>query len=212
MINTDPTTTVDPVSSPELTKAVETLTKSSIDIAEAASNYGALKVIFGVFMIVVILMIILFIYQTYSIYSKINTINTAAIKTQDYFEGVTNKTIGENEAHILIRRAMNCLATTIKYTVLRIKLENNIDNVEAVKVKIKRILQNEYAGLNSFLANFICNDKPLNNVINEEDWDELSKLIFEQVYIPKEEFSVFLMDQSVDIYLNGIKLVYIKNV
>lgn len=211
MINTDPTT-VDPISSPELTKAVETLTKSSIDIAEAASNYGALKVIFGVFMIVVILMILLFIYQTYSIYSKINTINTAAIKTQDYFEGVTNKTIGENEAHILIRRAMNCLATTIKYTVLRIKLENNIDNVEAVKVKIKRILQNEYAGLNSFLANFICNDKPLNNVINEEDWDELSKLIFEQVYIPKEEFSVFLMDQSVDIYLNGIKLVYIKNV
>lgn len=196
---------------PELNKAVETLTQSSIDIAEAASNYGALKVIFGVFMIVVILMILLFIYQTYSIYSKINSINTAALKTQEYFEGMSNKTIGENEAQILIRRAMNCLATTIKYTVLRIKLENNIDNVEAVKAKIRRILQNEYAGLNSFLANFICNEKPLNNILNEEDWDELSKLIFEQVYTPKEEFSVFLMDQSVDIYINGIKLMYIKN-
>lgn len=197
--------------SPELNKAVDTLTRSSIDIAEAASNYGALKVIFGVFMIVVILLILLFIYQTYSIYSKINTINMAALKTQDYFEGISNKTIGENEATILIRRAMNCLATTIKYTILRIKLENNIDNIEAVKAKIHRILQNEYAELNSFLANFICNEKHLNNVLNEDDWDELSKLIFEQVYTPKEEFSVFLMDQSVDIYLNGIKLMYIKN-
>ena len=198
--------------SPELNEAVETLTKSSLDLAEAASNYGALKVIFGVFMVVVILLIILFIYQTYTIYSKINTINSAAIKTQDYFEGMANKAIGENEAQVLIRRAMNCLATTLKYTVLRIKLENNIDNVEAIKVKIRRILQNEHAGLNSFLANFICNDKPLNNIINEEDWDELSKLIFEQVYIPKDEFNVFLMDQSIDIYINGIKLVYIKNI
>ena len=198
--------------SPELNKAVETLTKSSLDIAEAASNYGALKVIFGVFMVVVILMIILFIYQTYTIYSKINTINRAAIKTQDYFEGMSNKAIGETEAQVLVRRAMNCLATTLKYTVLRIKLENNIDNVEAIKVKIRRILQNEHAELNSFLATFICNDKPLNNIINEEDWDELSKLIFEQVYIPKDEFNVFLMDQSIDIYINGIKLVYIKNI
>jgi hypothetical protein len=195
-----------------LDQAVETLTKSSIDLAEAASNYGALKVIFGVFMIVVILMIIMFVYQIYSISSKINTINTAAVKTQDYFEGVADKTIGINEGQILVRRAMNCLATMIKYTILRIKLENHIDNVEAVKIKVKKLIHNEYTELNAFLAHFICNDRPLNEVLKEEDWEELEKLVLDQVYLPKEEFSVFLMDQSVDIYLNGIKLIYLKKV
>lgn len=199
-------------STQNLDQAVETLTKSSIDLAEAASNYGALKVIFGVFMIVVILMIIMFVYQIYSISSKINTINTAAVKTQDYFEGVADKTIGVNEGQILVRRAMNCLATMIKYTILRIKLENHIDNVEAVKIKVKKLIQNEYTELNAFLANFICSDRPLNEVLKEEDWEELEKLVLDQVYLPKEEFSVFLMDQSVDIYLNGIKLIYLKKV
>ena len=34
---------------PKLDNAVQSLTKSSIELAEAASNYGALKVIFGIF-------------------------------------------------------------------------------------------------------------------------------------------------------------------
>lgn len=38
---------------PKLDHVVQSLTKSSIELAEAASNYGALKVIFGIFMVMV---------------------------------------------------------------------------------------------------------------------------------------------------------------
>lgn len=199
------------VNNPDLNQAVDQLTKSTIEIAEAASNYGALKVVFGIFVVIVAVLILYFIYQQYSLSSKIDLISVAAHKTQDYFEGASDHTIGVSQGQVLVRRALNSLATSTKYSILRIKLENHIENTEAVKLKVGRLVRNEYAELNSFFSNFICNDHPLNEVLNEADIAELETLILEQVYIPKDEFSVFLMDQAVDIYINGIKLLYIKN-
>ena len=46
---------------PKLDNAVQSLTKSSIELAEAASNYGALRVIFGIFMVLVLVMVVMFI-------------------------------------------------------------------------------------------------------------------------------------------------------
>ena len=199
------------VVNPDLNQAVDQLTKSTIEIAEAASNYGALKVVFGIFVVIVSILILYFIYQQYSLYSKIDLISAAAHKTQNYFEGASNHTIGVSQGQILVRRALNGLATSTKYSILRIKLENHIENTEAVKIKVGRLVRNEYAELNSLFSNFICNEHPLNDILNESDITELETLILEQVYIPKDEFSVFLMDQAVDIYINGIKLLYIKN-
>lgn len=199
------------VTRPDLNQAVDQLTKSTIEIAEAASNYGALKVVFGIFVVIVAVLILYFVYQQYSLSSKIDLISVAAHKTQDYFEGASDHTIGVAQGQVLVRRALNSLATSTKYSILRIKLENHIENTEAVKLKVGRLVRNEYAELNSFFSNFICNDHPLNEVLNETDITELETLILEQVYIPKDEFSVFLMDQAVDIYINGIKLLYIKN-
>lgn len=199
------------VTSPDLNQAVDQLTKSTIEIAEAASNYGALKVVFGIFVVIVVVLILFFVYQQYSLSSKIDLISVAAHKTQNYFEGASDRNIGIAQGQVLVRRALNSLATSTKYSILRIKLENHIENTEAVKLKVSRLVRNEYAELNSFFSNFICNDHPLNEVLNEADITELETLILEQVYIPKDEFSVFLMDQAVDIYINGIKLLYIKN-
>lgn len=199
------------VTSPDLNQAVDQLTKSTIEIAEAASNYGALKVVFGIFVVIVAVLILYFVYQQYNLSSKIDLISVAAHKTQDYFERASDHTIGVSQGQVLVRRALNSLATSTKYSILRIKLENHIENTEAVKLKVGRLVRNEYAELNSFFSNFICNDHPLNEVLNEADIAELETLILEQVYIPKDEFSVFLMDQAVDIYINGIKLLYIKN-
>ena len=196
---------------PDLNQAVDQLTKSTIEIAEAASNYGALKVVFGIFIVIVVVLILCFTYQQLSLSSKIDLISVAAHKTQAYFEGASDHTIGVSQGQVLLRRALNSLATSTKYSILRIKLENHIENTEAVKLKVGRLVRNEYAELNSFFSNFICNDHPLNEVLNEADIAELETLILEQVYIPKDEFSVFLMDQAVDIYINGIKLLYIKN-
>lgn len=197
-------------SDPSLNKAVDQITKSSLEIAQAASDYGALKVIFGVFMVFMILLVILFVYQVFSMNSKIGVINQAAVKTQAYFEGIQEKTIGKDQAQVIIRRSLNNISVLIKYHVLRIRLENHISDKEGTEKKITSIIRNEYAELQTFLSNFQVEDKILSEVLNEEDTRIIKGFVLEQVYSSSEEFRVPQMDQSTDILINGIKLECLK--
>lgn len=191
--------------------AVTQVTKASVELAEAAANYGALKIIFGIFMVFIIIVVVLFIYQIFSLTKKMDIIHTAAVKTQEYFEGASDRTIGKNQAQILIRRGMNSLSNTIKYRILRIRLENHIDDVELTKNKINRLVKNDFIEFSSYLSNFLCDDKQLSTIIDEQDIGVVVDFIIEQVYIPKDEFTVSGLDQSTDILVNGIKLNYLKS-
>lgn len=195
---------------PSLSKAVDQITKSSLEMAQAASDYGALKVIFGVFMVFMILLVILFVYQVFSMNSKIGIINQAAVKTQAYFEGIQEKTIGKDQAQVIIRRSLNNISVLIKYHVLRIRLENHISDKEGTEKKITSIIRNEYAELQTFLGNFQVEDKILSEVLNEDDTRIIKGFVLEQVYSSSEEFRVPQMDQSTDILINGIKLECLK--
>lgn len=198
------------VEGPQLDKAVDQLTKSSIQIAQAASDYGALKVIFGVFVIFVLLIMVMFIYQIITLNNKIAIISTAAHKTQEYFEGAADRTVGKTQAQVLLRRNLNYFSQIVKYYILRIRLENNICEEQKTKDKIRRIVRNEFNELDTFLGNFICDDKPLSYILEEADVNTLVEFMIEQVYMPKENFTVFSMDQAVDIFMNGIKLDYLQ--
>lgn len=191
--------------------AVTQVTKASVELAEAAANYGALKIIFGIFMVFIIIVVVLFVYQIFSLTKKMDIIHTAAVKTQEYFEGASDRTIGKNQAQILIRRGMNSLSNTIKYRILRIRLENHIDDVELTKNKINRLVKNDFIEFSSYLSNFLCDDKQLSTIIDEQDIGVVVDFIIEQVYIPKDEFTVSGLDQSTDILVNGIKLNYLKS-
>lgn len=197
-------------SDPALDKAVDQLTKSSLEIAQAASDYGALKVIFGIFMVFMILLIILFVYQVFTMNSKINTIHQAAIKSANYFENLADRTIGKEQANIILRRNFNYLTQIIKYYILRIRLENHIDDKAKTQTKVTQIIRNEFTELQTFLGNFLIDDTPLSDVLNLDDTKIIEDFMMEQIYIDKEAFSVSNMDQSVNIFLNGIKLEYIK--
>ena len=197
-------------SDPALDKAVDQLTKSSLEIAQAASDYGALKVIFGIFMVFMILLIILFVYQVFTMNSKINTIHQAAIKSANYFENLADRTIGKEQANIILRRNFNYLTQIIKYYILRIRLENHIDDKAKTQTKVTQIIRNEFTELQTFLGNFLIDDIPLSDVLNLDDTKIIEDFMMEQIYIEKEAFSVSNMDQSVNIFLNGIKLEYIK--
>ena len=197
-------------SDPALDKAVDQLTKSSLEIAQAASDYGALKVIFGIFIVFMILLIILFVYQVFTMNSKINTIHQAAIKSANYFENLADRTIGKEQANIILRRNFNYLTQIIKYYILRIRLENHIDDKAKTQTKVSQIIRNEFTELQSFLGNFLIDDIPLSDVLNLDDTKIIEDFMMEQIYIDKEAFSVSNMDQSVNIFLNGIKLEYIK--
>lgn len=191
--------------------AVTQVTKASVELAEAAANYGALKIIFGIFMVFIIIVVVLFVYQIFSLTKKMDIIHTAAVKTQEYFEGASDRTIGRSQAQILIRRGMNSLSNTIKYRILRIRLENHIDDVELTKNKINRVVKNDFIEFTSYLSNFLFDEKQLSVVVDEQDVDVIVDFITEQVYIPKDEFTVSGLDQSTDILVNGIKLSYLKN-
>ena len=196
---------------PNIDNAVTRVTQASVELAEAAANYGALKIIFGIFMVFIIIVVVLFVYQIFSLTKKMDIIHTAAVRTQEYFDGASDRTIGRSQAQILIRRGMNSLSNTIKYRVLRIRLENHIDDVELTKNKINRVVKNDFIEFTSYLSNFLCDEKQLSVVVDEQDVDVIVDFIAEQVYIPKDEFTVSGLDQSTDILVNGIKLSYLKN-
>lgn len=195
-----------------LTESVNKVTDSSIRIAQAANDFGALRVAFGVFMIFIIIIVILFIWQIFVLSGKLNTIYGAAVKTTEYFETSAEGDIGPSQAQIIVRRNFNNLSQAIKYYILRIRLENHIDDKNKIKVKIDRLVRNEFSELTTYLSNFKCNKKVLSFIVEDDDIQMIEDFIFEQVYIPKNDFTISNMDQSTSIFINGLKLSYIKKI
>lgn len=195
-----------------LTESVNKVTDSSIRIAQAANDFGALRVAFGVFMIFIIIIVILFIWQIFVLSGKLNTIYGAAVKTTEYFETSAEGDIGPSQAQVIVRRNFNSLSQAIKYYILRIRLENHIDGKDKIKVKIDRLVRNEFSELTTYLSNFKCNKKVLSFIVEDDDIQMIEDFIFEQVYIPKNDFTISNMDQSTSIFINGLKLSYIKKI
>lgn len=195
-----------------LTESVNKVTDSSIRIAQAANDFGALRVAFGVFMIFIIIIVILFIWQIFVLFGKLNTIYGAAVKTTEYFETSAEGDIGPLQAQVIVRRNFNSLSQAIKYYILRIRLENHIDDKDKIKVKIDRLVRNEFSELTTYLSNFKCNKKVLSFIVEDDDIQMIEDFIFEQVYIPKNDFTISNMDQSTSIFINGLKLSYIKKI
>lgn len=194
----------------KLDNAVQSLTRSSIELAEAASNYGALKVIFGIFMVLVLVLVVMFMYTIWNLNKKISVVSESSSKVTEFFDGAADSTIGVTEAQILIRREFNCLGYILKYAILRIRLENHIDNKESVIKKVDILVNNEYSELCGLMSNFNCNGKSLSTIFELQDNEAIKDMVIEQIYIPKDQFSISNMDQSVSMYLNGLKLMYLK--
>lgn len=195
-----------------LTESVNKVTDSSIRIAQAANDFGALRVAFGVFMIFIIIIVILFIWQIFVLSGKLNTIYGAAVKTTEYFETSAEGDVGPSQAQVIVRRNFNSLSQAIKYYILRIRLENHIDDKNKIKVKIDRLVRNEFSELTTYLSNFKCNEKVLSFIVEDDDIQMVEDFIFEQVYILKNDFTISNMDQSTSIFINGLKLSYIKKI
>lgn len=194
----------------KLDNAVQSLTRSSIELAEAASNYGALKVIFGIFMVLILVLVVMFMYTIWNLNKKISVVSESSSKVTEFFDGAADSTIGVTEAQILIRSEFNCLGHILKYTILRIRLENHIDNKESVIKKVDILVNNEYSELCGLMSNFNCDGKSLSTIFELQDNEAIKDMVIEQIYIPKDQFSISNMDQSVSMYLNGLKLMYLK--
>lgn len=194
-----------------LTNLAQATTDQALKLAEAANDLGALKVIFGIFVAFMVIIIFLFVYQFIATNKKISHVYDSISKVDQYFDSANAKTIGKGQAQVLIRRSFNNIATIMKYHILKIRMENHISDKDRIVKKIDMMVQNEYNELASFLSNFICDGSPISDLIREDDVTSIKNIILEQVYIPKDSFSASQMDQTVSMYIQGLKLIYLKN-
>lgn len=193
-------------------EVVEQLSRSSIELAEAAANFGALKVVFGVFLVFFLIMILMFLYQIISMSKKVNDIHSSCRVVSSLVTDTSNRTLGKPQSSILIRRVFNDLAQTVKYTILRTRLEGNLDQKEYVTSRITKLISHEYQELNSFLMNYVCDEKSLATHINLEDSKIIIDFALEQLYLEEPVFTIANMDQATEILIKGLRLEALKGI
>lgn len=192
---------------------IDKLTKVSLELAEAASNYGALKIIFGVFMAIMLLIVLVFVSQSVFLIKRVQGISDVSDKIDNYFEGLSESDIGKEEANSMIREVLNHNSVLIKYYIIRVRSENHISDKENTELKIQRILKNIYSETSTVLNKFRYKSKPLGVHLDvETDTENLFNLMLEQIYIPKEHFQLSQMDQSIELFMQGLKLNYVTKI
>lgn len=192
---------------------IDKLTKVSLELAEAASNYGALKIIFGVFMVMMLLIVLVFVSQSVFLIKRVQGISDVSDKIDNYFEGLSESDIGKEEANSMIREVLNHNSVLIKYYIIRVRSENHISDKENTELKIQRILKNIHSEISTFLNKFRYKSKPLGVYLDvETDTENLFNLMLEQIYIPKEHFQLSQMDQSIELFMQGLKLNYVTKI
>lgn len=192
---------------------IDKLTKVSLELAEAVSNYGALKIIFGVFMVMILLIVLVFVSQSVLLIKRVQGISDVSDKIDNYFEGLSESDIGKEEANSMIREVLNHNSVLIKYYIIRVRSENHISDKENTELKIQRILKNTHSEASTFLNKFRYKSKPLGVYLDvETDTENLFNLMLEQIYIPKEHFQLSQMDQSIELFMQGLKLNYVTKI
>lgn len=192
---------------------IDKLTKVSLELAEAASNYGALKIIFGVFMAMMLLIVLVFVSQSVFLIKRVQGISDVSDKIDNYFEGLSESDIGKEEANSMIREVLNHNSVLIKYYIIRVRSENHISDKENTELKIQRIIKNIHSETSTFLNKFRYKSKLLGVYLDvETDTENLFNLVLEQIYIPKEHFQLSQMDQSIELFMQGLKLNYVTKI
>lgn len=198
------------VTSEQLDQTVNQLSESTIALAEAAANFGALKVIFAAFVVFTFIILILFLYQVIVTTKKVEKIHQSTQKLEKTLEATENRSIGASQAGLMVRRVFSSLKQNTKYTVLRTRLENHLDMKEAIVAKVSRLVSNNWTELHSFLSNFDYDGKSLATCINDSDAQAITDTILELVYQDSNIFTVGLMEQTVDIMVDGMKFEILK--
>lgn len=187
-------------------EAVDKLSKSAIEIAQAAGDLGALKVMFGFAVTFTALLLIVFVVQIVSNQKMLRAIKETSDKTGRYFSELNNRTVGKEEAKAITKETLDRSCALVKYYILKIRMENHLVNKEATFNKIRLMIDNDFNGQRAFLGKFLYKEKQLSFVATLEDNQAISNLITEQVYLPADNFTVSLMSQAIGVYFDGLKL------
>lgn len=187
-------------------EAVDKLSKSAIEIAQAAGDLGALKVMFGFAVTFTALLLIVFVVQIVSNQKMLRAIKETSDKTGRYFSDLNNRTVGKEEAKAITKETLDRSCALVKYYILKIRMENHLVNKEDTFNKIRLMIDNDFNGQRAFLGKFLYKEKQLSFVATLENNQAISNLMTEQVCLPADNFTVSLMSQAIGVYFDGLKL------
>lgn len=193
-------------------EAVDKLSKSAIEIAQAAGDLGALKVMFGFAVTFTALLLIVFVVQIVSNQKMLRAIKETSDKTGRYFSDLSNRTVGKEEAKAITKETLDRSCALVKYYILKIRMENHLINKESTFNRIRLMVDNDFNGQRAFLGKFLYKERQLSFIATLEDSQAISNLMTEQVYLPIDNFTVSLMSQAVAAYFDGLKLKLLEKI
>lgn len=188
------------------TVGIDKLTRASIDLAQAASDYGALKVIFGCFLAVFLLLVAVFVWQMVATQRRLGKIEAASEKTLEYFSDLNDHTVGREEAKMIVRESLSKSEALMKYYILKIRLENHVGDREFTTDKIRMLVDNDFSSRRSFLARFVVLGHAVSFTATVDDNVAITKLMDDWVFKADGDFTVSLMAQAVSLYFEGLRI------
>lgn len=185
--------------------SLDKLSRASIELAEAASNYGALKVIFGCFVAIFLLTYMQQLYQQWELRKRVRGIEEASERTMEYFSELNNRTIGASQAKLMVGEVLRKNEALVKYYILKMRFENHLDDKERALAKIRAIVDGLFTAQRAFLGNFLIKDKSVSFTAVIDDNSSIEKMMQEWVFMSEGDFTVSNMAQMIGLYYEGIR-------
>lgn len=184
---------------------LDKLTRASIELAQAASDYGALRVTFGVFMAIFLLMVLSQLVQSWVQQRRLKVIEDICIATSKCLTEQNDHTVGREEAKMLIRESLGKSEALMKYYVLKMRMENHLGDRAFTQGKIAKIVGNDSDNRKAFLSKFVCLGHTLGFTAVDGDDRDVADMLAAWIYRKDGEFTVSLMAQELSLYYDGLK-------
>lgn len=181
---------------------IDRLTKASVDMAQAVNDYGTNALIVGVFMVMVLLMVIALTAQVYFFQRKLGLIYDSCTKAMEYFSALNNRTVGREEAKMIVRMCFSAMESNFKYNILKMRKENHLDDKDMAEMKIRDIVTTRFSETKILLSRFMCTGHSVNFSCTDGNLSDLIKLMSKWVFVPESSFTVSLMAQGITLYFD----------
>ncbi len=185
------------------TSTTQEMTASSIELARAVADYGALVTIAGVFMLLVLILFCYFVYQLFVTTKKVDKIAAAVAKVTDFFSDKSMRMVNIDQARAIVSNEFNRAAAEVALQVIKIKNANHLDDREAVERNVATFLNRLYASNVGFMRKFEYEGQALSAFLESTWKDAIAKRMLDDCTI--HEYNVNRLEDSYRDLFNGFK-------
>lgn len=180
-------------------ESATTMTENALKLSEAASDLGALKVIFGVFLVMILVLFLFVLFNEFSYKRKILNMHESVDQITRYFDNTAQLYLNKARARQLLVGAYKSVAVFIKFEVLKARItsseEETIRNANSLAAYIMYHFQNSFEGIRTYGGTLSGNLEITNEIVADT--------IIKYCSLSAEEFNVGDMDRDVDLLIKG---------